>query len=128
MRHSALDYARAYLAAAGTARADDVSAVAGRLVGLVRRRRQPRLLKQILAHVERLSDEQQGIVAYRLITAAPIDQELLRQMLGPAVKYTLLLDNRIIGGAIIEHDDERIDASIRLHLERLRTELHHSAP
>lgn len=89
---------------------------------LIRRRLAAAALPKILAMVERVWNERHGIVPVRMTTARAVDETLLRELASEA-PLTTRIEPEILGGAIIERGDERIDGSVRTALARLRTEL-----
>ncbi len=88
------------------------------------------LLETIDAQYQDFSNKAQGIVVADITTAMPLTgelEELLRQKLQQATGRTVQLrrqvDESIIGGAIAQIGDKRIDGSVNGRLAALRAEI-----
>lgn len=87
--------------------------------------RRENLLKEIFGAYINIYEENKGIVRVNIITAERFDQEVINQIMA---KHNLStndiikekINSKIIGGYIIEKDQELIDASIRTQLNRMR--------
>jgi F-type H+-transporting ATPase subunit delta len=87
-------------------------------------------LEEIAREFERLAAEQEGVVRAELTTAVELSdaeaQKLLKQIeqaSGQKVEATRSVDPDLIGGMILQVGSQRLDASVRGRLERLRREL-----
>lgn len=123
MKMTSRRYAEAFLAAAESAPAEKLPKLAQRLTSVLRQRRQSRLFRGILLAVERLWDERHGTVPVRVTTARPIERTLITDLFGPDVRVDAATDEQLIGGAIVERGDERLDATVRRSLTQLKREL-----
>lgn len=123
MRRSPRWYASQLVDVAEDAPTVDVPALMQRFVRAIRRRGQGRLLPAVLTAVERVWNERHGIASVRVTGARSIDVGPLSASLGPQAAVAATVDERLIGGVILQRDDERTDASVRGRLERLRTTL-----
>ncbi|MBQ9364336.1 MAG: ATP synthase F1 subunit delta [Schwartzia sp.] len=88
------------------------------------------LLFEISREYEALANEAEGIIVADVTTARDMrgeQQEHLKRKLaeltGKKIKLRLHLDPKMIGGAIIQIGDRRIDGSLTRQLEELRSEL-----
>ena len=88
------------------------------------------LLEVIDAQYQDFSNEAQGIVVADITTAHPLTGELekllaekLEKATGRSVKLRKHLDAAIIGGAIAQIGDKRIDGSVQGRLAALRAEI-----
>ena len=99
-----------------------------RLLILLRRNHRTEYLKPILIDFVRLYCREQGICIAHLSTAAPSDGlgERLRDMLASRSGKRVLMDTRpapsLIGGFVLELDDETMDASVRRQIDLIRSE------
>jgi F-type H+-transporting ATPase subunit delta len=100
------------------------------LVLLLLRRGRIELLPDVAAHLRRLHDQRQGIVAATVTSAAPLTdpevlalRERLSGMTAGRVDLELRVDPAILGGVMVRIGDRLIDGSVRGRLERLRTRL-----
>lgn len=122
MRSNVRRFALAYLEAAEAAGERGLPALARRFVELLARRRQRRLLPKIIAAIGPLWNERHGITPVRVTTAAPVDPALLAKTL-PAGDLSTAVDPEILGGAIVDIGDVRVDGSVRSSLNRLHAAL-----
>ena len=88
------------------------------------------LLEVIDAQYHDFSNEAQGIVVADITTAHPLTGELekllaekLEKATGRSVKLRKHIDAAIIGGAIAQIGDKRIDGSVQGRLAALRAEI-----
>jgi F-type H+-transporting ATPase subunit delta len=109
---------------------DGVSTPARNLARLLIERRRTRLVSEIVAHYQRLTDDAQGVVRARVTTAIDPDAQLetkitrtLQEKFGSAVQTTVETDPSIIGGLIVRVGDRVVDDSIRTHLQQLQAAL-----
>ncbi|MBI4426593.1 MAG: F0F1 ATP synthase subunit delta [Candidatus Kerfeldbacteria bacterium] len=123
MRLSPRRLAEAYLAATNQASLDELPNVARALVTTVTRRRQGKLLPRIMAAVEHLWHQRHGTLPVRVTTARAIEQTALTTAVGRDALVAMNVDSALIGGAIIERGNDRIDGSVRTHLRRLQQRL-----
>ena len=87
-------------------------------------------LEEIAKEFERLVAEHEGVVHAELTTAVELSdadaKELLQQIeraSGQKVVATRSVDPDLIGGIVLQVGSQRLDASVRGRLERLRREL-----
>jgi len=118
MRSNVRRYALAYIEAAEAAGERGLPALARRFVELLARRRQRRLLPKIVAAIRPLWNERHGVTPVRLTTAAPFDAASLTKAF-PDGDISTAVDPSIIGGAIVDVGDVRVDGSVRSSLNRL---------
>lgn len=123
MQRNVRRYALAYLEAAEESDHKSLPELTRRFIAGLTRRRQRRLLPKIMAALPGLWNERHGITAIRVTTAAPIDAALLTKTFGQEADVTASVEPALIGGAIVDRDDTRIDGSVRSALTRLHTAL-----
>lgn len=104
--------------------------VCERFIGLLFQQRRERYLLFILASFISLYRREKEIYVGQLTTAVPLDkatEEHLRAMVAQAVKgsveFDLSVDEEILGGFILQLDNQRMDASVKGQLRQLRAEL-----
>lgn len=79
----------------------------------------------------RLVDEEQGVIAAKVITATPLDEEKhkdiiraithqIERITEKKVRLKQVIEPRILAGAIISFEDTHIDGSVRTKLHQLR--------
>lgn len=123
MRFNARQYAQAYLDAAEKASAHERSTIAKRFGALLVRKRLTRHKKAILSVLQSLIDERAGMHRVRVTTATAVEAKALSAALGSRAIIETRIDPALIGGAVIERGDERIDASVRAGLTNLKQRL-----
>ncbi|MFB3895151.1 MAG: ATP synthase F1 subunit delta [bacterium] len=85
----------------------------------------------ILNEYLRLVDDEQGVIAAKVITATPLDDEKHKDLIRSIthqieritekkVKLKRVVEPRILAGAIISFEDTHIDGSVRTQLHQLR--------
>jgi F-type H+-transporting ATPase subunit delta len=99
------------------------------LLVLVDKRRET-LLPAIFDEYGLLADAAHNICNVEMTTALPVDPaqqrlwaEKLSTMLGKRVNLTVCVDKKLIGGAVIQIGDKRLDGSVATQLENLRKAL-----
>jgi F-type H+-transporting ATPase subunit delta len=109
---------------------DGVSKPALNLARMLVERRRTRLVNEILAHYQLLTDGAQGIVRARVTTAMELDEPLekqitqtLQEKFGSTVQTIVETDPAIIGGLVVRIGDRVVDDSIRTHLQQLQAAL-----
>jgi len=87
-------------------------------------------LPAIVAQLVKLIDEANGVVAVKVTSAVPLDQDSmdrLRQQMeahtGKLVRLEPHLDPKVLGGLVIQIEHTIIDSSVRFQLETLRQHL-----
>ena len=117
------------LAAASEATAGEPEPIRG-LVRLLVEQRRISLLPRIAASFGDLVDERAGVAKARITTAVELgraDREGMVQQLeratGRTMKATFAVDPALLGGAMVQVGDHRVDASLRARLEALRAQL-----
>lgn len=100
----------------------------GRLLVLLRRNHRTEYLKAILVSFVRLYCREKGICIAHLSVATPSDglagalQSMLAERSGKRVLMDTKTDPSLIGGFVLELDDETLDASVRRQIELIRSE------
>jgi F-type H+-transporting ATPase subunit delta len=109
---------------------EGVSTPARNLARMLVERRRTRLVNEILAHYQRLTDDALGIVRARVTTAIELDEPLEKQItqtleekFGSKVQTIVESDPAIIGGLVVRIGDRVVDDSIRTHLQQLQAAL-----
>lgn len=99
-------------------------------LAVLRKRRSLRLLPLVLEQIQRIEDEQRGVVPVKLTTSRMLgsaERSHVRQALETAFSRTVELATRIdpqlIAGAVIEYADHRVDGSLRRQVEQLERRL-----
>lgn len=123
MRFNARNYAQAYLDLAEHASAHELTAITKRFAAVLARKRLTRHKKAILIALQSLIDERAGLHRVRVTTATAVEAATLSVALGSRAIIETRIDSALIGGAIIERGDERIDASVRTGLTHLKQRL-----
>lgn len=123
MRCSSRQFAEAYVAGALEVPEAELEAFTKRFIRTLERRRQRKLLPAITRIVDDLVTERAGISRFRISTATPLDEGAVRSVIGDAATITTVRDPSLIGGAVIEHGDLRIDGSVRSKLSQLKKQL-----
>ena len=87
-------------------------------------------LEEIAREFERLAAEHEGVVHAELTTAVELSDADAKELLqkierssGQKVVATRSVDPDLIGGVILQVGSQRLDASVRGRLERLRRDL-----
>lgn len=131
MRLSPRPYATALLRAL-TAPDADAAAILRRFARLLMKRRDTRLLPSIIRAFEKLYDAKTGILSVTAVTPEPLSAEAqahLRTRIEDALSAEVWLrstaDTALLAGAVFTIGDQRIDASVRGHLESIRKAIRH---
>ena len=101
----------------------------GRLVLLLKRNRRTDCLKFILHDFIRLYCEKERILIVRLSSAVPSPglegrvESLLTEKTGCRVILESKVDPALLGGFVIELENEMLDASVRTQIDRIRRQL-----
>ncbi len=108
------------------------SGEAGNFLSLLAENRRLPLLPEIARHYEALRAEAEQTVKARLTSAVPVDDaartriaQALERRLGARIELECVVDEALIGGAVIRAGDLVIDGSVRGRLTRLATALAH---
>ncbi len=125
MRLSPRQLATAFVELAVATPESKIDALTKRFIALLSRRRQRKLLPAIMRMVAADLSAREGIVPVTVTTAAAVDVATLREALGAHADISARVEPSIIAGAVIEHGDERIDASVRTRLSQLKSKLSH---
>ena len=87
-------------------------------------------LEEIAREFERLAAKHEGVVHAELTTAVELSDEEAKELLqqieqasGQKIEATRSVDPDLIGGMILQVGSQRLDASVRGRLERLRRDL-----
>lgn len=100
-----------------------------KLVLLLRRNRRLDCLKLVLNDFIRLWCRDQGIIIARLVSAIPSPElparieELLKARTGCRIILETAVDPDLLGGFIIELENETLDASVRRQIDDIRRSL-----
>ena len=96
---------------------------------LVHRNGRMEFIRFILTSFVRLYLSSEGIVPVRIITAVPSDdltsriQAMLEKRLGCKTEVTSSADSSILGGFVAEVGDNRLDASVKGALDKIKKSL-----
>lgn len=89
-----------------------------------------RLLDSIVARVNELADERQGILRARIFSSRPLTQnqqeevqKVLSSRYGKTVQAVFRTDEKLLGGLKIYCQNELIDGSVQTRLQKLQEEL-----
>lgn len=121
MLRSARQIAAAFVALASETPEGELESLAKRFVRSLGRHR--KILPAVVAAAQRLVDAQEGRTRLRVTTAFPVDDAAFRDIVGAKTIVSSRVDSEVIGGAIIEEGDTRIDGSIRAALKELHRTL-----
>lgn len=104
--------------------------VSQRFVVMVFQQRRERYLLFILASFISLYRKEKNIYVGKLTTAIPLDKAteehmrtMIRQTVKGSVEFDLHIDEEILGGFILQLDNQRMDASVKGQLRQMRAEL-----
>ena len=107
-----------------------VGPLASNLVSLLASRNIASTIPSVVSHYERLLDASRGVEQAEVISAVPLDDrqlgqvvELLKVMASKEIKLTARTESEIIGGIITKIGDRVIDGSVRTRLESMRRAL-----
>ncbi len=107
-----------------------VSAPVLNLIGLMLRRGRIEQLPRVAAEFRRLDNARQGITLATATSAAPLNQDEIRditarleRLTGGRVELDVQVDPSLLGGLVVRVGDRLIDGSVRGRLERLRNQL-----
>lgn len=113
-----------------TASGGEFHPVCERFIELVFQQHRERYLLFILASFIALYRREKGIYVGQLTTTVPLDkdtEERLRTLVAKAVKgtveFNVQVDKELLGGFILQLDNQRMDASVKGQLRRLKAEL-----
>jgi len=88
------------------------------------------ILPEIAAAFDALVKEKKGIVSATIISAAPLDASVKKQIVDKiqasakgTIEVTEKIDASLIGGFVVEMGDTRIDASVASKLTQLKQQL-----
>ena len=97
------------------------------LLLLIDKRRET-LLPYILEEYERLADKADNVCKVGVTTAMPLTQRQkeafitkLSGLTGCNIELLTTVDKRLLGGAVLQIGDKRVDGSILSHLDQLKT-------
>lgn len=102
-------------------------------LAILRKRRALRLLPLVLDALDAIEHEQRGVVPVKLTTSRTLPaagrqsvHEALEAAIGQSVELSTGIDPQIVGGAVVEYKDHRLDGSLRTRVERLSRQLSQS--
>ncbi len=123
-------YAEAYLDAAKGASAAEREEIANRLVQILARQRQLRLVPRIAAELERLIAEQGGPVVVKVRSAKTLTEtedaalaKNLEKSLQQKVKLRHIHEPKLLAGVKIQVGDQLIDSSLSSRFANLKVHL-----
>jgi F-type H+-transporting ATPase subunit delta len=105
----------------------ELTAVFNRL--LINKGRESNLPEVITSFIDQYK-QQKGIYTVKLTTAAPVTEEMKKQIIGQVQKQTRMesidlkaaVNEELIGGFVLEIGDQLIDASIAYDLNKIKTQ------
>ena len=120
--------AKGKLVSAAAGPGAEKSAVLDDFVKLLVDHRRIDILREIALAYTRLYRKENNIYAVRITSAAPLsdkDAQRIRDLVekhlhGATAEYTYTVDPDIIGGFVVNIENERLDASVRNELDQLR--------
>jgi F-type H+-transporting ATPase subunit delta len=102
----------------------------GKFLLLVIDKRREALLPAILEEYEQLADKLRNICRVEVTTAMPMDEEQKQSFItklsgitGRNVELLTAIDKRLLGGAVLQIGDRRVDGSVLSHLDQLKAVL-----
>ncbi len=123
-------YAEAYLGAAKAASAAERTEIADRLIQLLARQRQLRLVPRIAAELERLIAEQGGPMVVKVRSAKTLTEtedaalaKNLEASLKRKIKLRHVHEPRLLAGVKIQVGDQLIDSSLSSRFANLKVHL-----
>ncbi|MFC1663451.1 FoF1 ATP synthase subunit delta [Patescibacteria group bacterium] len=124
-RISARQYAISLWHALDEAEASQQGKIIKGLLKKLARNRQLKLTDRIIDIFTQYDDKQNQVVAVNLTTAHKLDsvehvRQSLKQVLNQDVRLEPQVDEDIIGGAVIEYGDYRLDGSVKNQLKQLQ--------
>ncbi len=105
-----------------------IGEVTSKFIDILVRKGREALLPQVAAAFHELFNQQKGIIATQVISAAPLDEAARRQVRelaaakhpGKTIELTENVDPALIGGLVIRIGDEQYDGSVSRRLNDLR--------
>lgn len=130
MRANARQYAES-LNFAQTAGERSAKELASGLMGILRKKRAPKLAKKILAHLIEAEAEKKGTAEVIIETAHPIESAVKKQLTAEAEKIfpdkkvhaDFQVQSSLGAGFRIRSKDKELDQSFATHLKKLRNQL-----
>jgi F-type H+-transporting ATPase subunit delta len=125
MRKAPLTYARELHVALGSAAAADRPAIVRNFLAGLARGRKSSLRPRIAEAFKWVALAAEGRRPGRLITASALDEATRReaQAIWKNVMFEERTDPSLLGGAVVDIEDTRIDGSVRTRLENLKRAL-----
>ena len=102
----------------------------GKFLLLLIDKRRENLLPAIFSEYQGLADKVRNVCKVEVTTALPLDDlqkqsfmAKLAALTGSKIELVNLVDRRIIGGAVLQIGDRRVDGSVLSHLDQLKAVL-----
>ncbi|HRY97800.1 MAG TPA: ATP synthase F1 subunit delta [Bacteroidales bacterium] len=96
---------------------------------LLTRNRREQYLAEIALAFEALYREHQGIRTVKLVTAAPVNEHIRKELVrrltedtGATIELEEAVNPDLVGGFILQTEDKKFDASLRRELDQLKKE------
>ena len=100
------------------------------LIKILAEGRRTRLLPKILAHLETLYDEHEGIIRAEAISATELTEgqkealaERISAITGKSARLTTRVDRGLLGGLVLRFEGRQIDGSVKGRLDALSESL-----
>ncbi len=130
MKFSAKQYALALLEALEGIVHKDHNQILDNFVKVLAENNDLRIFEQIVEEFHRLELEKKGKKLAEVTSARPINRENehaiveeLNKFVKKDVELKKKVDENLIGGVVIQMDDQMIDATVKANLEKLKKEL-----
>lgn len=131
MKVTPSQYAQALYTLSKSRSLSECSRLASDFVSLVQRNGDTKKLPRILYHVQRLHEQETARKRVFVSSAFPIHGELLQSLEryaqevfeSPKVILDISVDKKLLGGVIMQTENQRVDASVSSVLNRMRTVL-----
>ena len=102
----------------------------GKFLLLLIDKRRENLLPAIFSEYQSLADKVRNVCKVEVTTALPLDEKQkqsfmakLGALTGSKIELVNMVDRRIIGGAVLQIGDRRVDGSVLSHLDQLKAVL-----
>ena len=108
---------------------DKVDLVSRNFIDLLIKHGRERYLVEVAEEIINLYREAKGIVKVEIRSALPLSNEnkselisILQSQVGKQLEITEIIDPSLIGGFVIEYNDQQWDVSLRNEIRKLRSE------
>jgi F-type H+-transporting ATPase subunit delta len=126
MKKSNRQYAKALYEATLGVKEQQLDEMLKKFAGILVRDRKLKQSEAIIAEFVKYSKKQDGVMEIKIKSARALSHATIgniKKMLGEKIESVEEIDNSLLGGVVIESDDEILDASIKTQLVRLKEQM-----